>query len=339
MRCKKAIFPILWMFLIAKLSAQDLSEKATAFINTLSPTLKENALFAFEDSERYNWNFVPVSRKGPTFNDFDEKQRQSALDLLKASLSGEGFKKSREIMELEKVLIIIENNRLRMADGSPMRDPLNYHFCIFGKPSPDGVWGWRFEGHHISWNFTSGQGKLLSATPSFLGSNPGIVKIEQQRGKEVLKQESELGFDLVNSLSKDQLKITKFAENAPREILTGNDREVKKMETTGISYKALTAPQKDLFMRLLNVYIGNYIFDFSETLRAKIADAGLDNLHFAWAGGLREGIAHYYRIQGPTLLIEYDNIQNDANHVHTVVRDLTNDFAEDVLKAHYEQEH
>jgi hypothetical protein len=321
------------------LVAQDLSEKATVFINSLSAAQKKAALFSLEDAERFNWNFVPVSRKGPTFHDFNEQQKQAALDLLKASLSAEGYRKTREIIELEKVLIIMEDNRLRMSDGSPMRDPLNYHFCIFGNPSPDEFWGWRFEGHHISWNFSSDQGTIASATPSFLGSNPGIVPIELQRGKEVLRQETELGFSLVNSLSGDQLKIAKFSENAPREIFTGNDRRVKEIETIGISYKEMTAGQKELFMKLLNVYIGNYIYDFSETLRKKIKDAGLENLYFAWAGGLKKGVANYYRIHGPTLLIEYDNIQNNANHVHTVVRDLTNDFAEDMLKEHYEQHH
>jgi hypothetical protein len=220
-----------------------------------------------------------------------------------------------------------------------MRDPLNYHFCIFGEPSSTKIWGWRFEGHHLSLNFTSTNGAIISSTPSFFGSNPGVVNIEEQRGKEVLKLETELGFKLVNSLSEDQLKIARFSDTAPREIITGTKTKVEGIEPKGISYTTLNENQKEIFMKLLNVYIDNYELGFSKTLRNKINKVGVENLYFAWAGGLKRGIGHYYRIQGPMLLIEYDNIQNNANHVHSVVRDLTNDFAEDILRAHYQKEH
>ncbi len=326
-------------FYMGDLQAQSLSEKANKFLETLNPDLKSQTQFALADEERFNMNFVPIVRKGPTFHDFNEDQKQAAIDLLKASLSVEGFRKSKGIIELEKVLFIVENNRNKMSDGSPMRDPLNYHFCIFGKPSPTDFWGWRFEGHHISLNFTSSNGVIISSTPSFFGSNPGIVKIEEQRGKEVLKAETDLGFKLVNSLSDDQLTTARFSETAPREIITGNKHKVDPIEPKGISYTALNENQKKTFMELLNVYIDNYELGFSKTLRDKIDKAGIENLYFAWAGGLKRGIGHYYRIQGPMLLIEYDNIQNNANHVHSVVRDLTNDFAEDILRAHYQKEH
>ena len=329
-------FPILF---IGQLEAQDLSEKANNFLKTLTSDLKSLTLFSLTDAERLNMQFVPTSRKGPTFHDFNEGQKQAALDLLKASLSQEGFRKTKGIIELEKALIIVENNRNKMSDGSPMRDPLNYHFCIFGEPSPTKLWGWRFEGHHISLNFASNEGEIISSTPSFFGSNPGIVNIEEQRGKEVLKLETDLGFKLVNSLTEDQLKTARFSDTAPREIITGTKTKVEVIEPKGISYTTLNENQKETFMKLLNVYIDNYELGFSKTLRDKIIKAGLENLYFAWAGGLKRGIGHYYRIQGPMLLIEYDNIQNNANHVHSVVRDLTNDFAEDILKEHYQREH
>ena len=328
-----------FLFLI-KTSAQDLFEKANAFLETLSKEQKAKALFSLEDDERFNMNYVPLPRKGPTFHDFDVEQKHAAIDLLVASLSKEGYKKTQEIRELENILRIIENDdNDRMPDGRPRRDPLNYHFCIFGTPSSTEIWGWRFEGHHISLNFTSDSGRIVSATPTFYGSNPGIVNIEEQRGKKALKWESELGFKLVNSLTKDQLKMAKFSEEAPYEILSANHREVEGVEKIGITYAKLTKDQKKIFSQLLDVYIGNYIFDFQTTFRKKIMDAGVENLNFAWAGGLKEGVAHYYRIHGPMLLIEFDNTQNNANHVHTAVRDLTNDFAEDILKEHYKMEH
>ncbi len=320
------------------LAAQDLSDKAQVFLNSLTPELRKQAQFPMEDAERENFHFVPMPRKGPTFHNFDQTQKQAALALLQASLSAEGYRKSTEIMELEKVLIAMGDQHT-MRDGSAMRDPLNYHLCIFGEPSSETPWGWRFEGHHISLNFTSGQGRVVSSTPSFFGSNPAIVPIELDRGKRVLKLESTLGLDLVNSLSADQLAVARFSETALQEILTGTNREVALLEPMGIPYPDLSPAQQAALLELLEVYIGNYIFEFSETFRRKITGAGLENLHFAWAGGTRWGEPHYYRIQGPMLIIEYDNTQNNANHVHSVVRDLTNDFAEDFLREHYRNEH
>lgn len=317
--------------------AQDLDEKANRFLNALSPELKEQTQFGFENPLRESFHFVPMSRMGPTFKDFNEVQKNAALDLLRASLSAEGFNKARAIMELENVLMIID--QYNMPDGSLARNPLNYHFMIFGNPGPKNVWGWSFEGHHVSMNFTAEHGIMVSSTPSFMGSNPGIVGIDLDKGKQVLKQESNLGLSLVQSLNPFQLNQARFSDTAPRDIITGNKRNIAPIVPTGIAYSDLNAEQKRVFVELLEVYIGNYIFEFSETFRKKIWDAGIENLYFAWAGGLRWGEPHYYRIQGPMLLIEYDNIQNNANHVHTVVRDLTNDFAEDLLQNHYKKEH
>jgi Protein of unknown function (DUF3500) len=315
--------------------AQDLSQKAKDFLTTLSPELKLQAVFPLKHEERFNFNFVPLERKGPTFRDFNATQKTAALELLKASLSAQGFKKATDIIELEKALIIIE----KQAPDSRYRDPLNYHFCIFGTPTADKAWGWKFEGHHISVNFVSNEGRIVSSTPSFFGSNPGIVTIEEQKGKQALKLESELALLLVNALSEEQLKTARVSEEAPKEIITGNSRKASNIEPRGISFNALDDDQKKTFLQLLDVFVKNYELGFSKTLMEKIKKAGMDNLSFAWAGGLRYGVPHYYRIQGPMLLIEYDNIQNNANHVHTSVRDLTNDFAEDILREHYLSEH
>lgn len=331
MTSKRIAFLIVTLFPLLPLGAQDLAQKARDFLATLSPELRSKTLFTLEDAERYNMNYVPIKRKGPSFHDFGKKQKQAALVLLRGSLSEEGYRKTKEIMELEKVLATIENNRFR--------DPLDYHFCIFGQPLSEQPWGWRFEGHHISLNFTSIDNEIVSSTPSFFGANPAIVNIEEQKGREVLKLESKLGFMLVNSLNKDQLKVAKFSDHAPREIITGTQRKVGSIEPKGIQFTLLNPEQQETLMNLLNVYIDNYQFGFSQTLRGKIKKAGIENLYFAWAGSLKPGIGHYYSIQGPMLLIEYDNIQNNANHIHTVVRDLTNDFAEDILREHYQKEH
>lgn len=317
-------------------NGQNLVKKANAFLNTLSPDLRSQAQFSFGDAERFNWNFVPIKRNGPSFRDFNETQKNAAISLLRASLSDQGYQKARGIIELEAVLKAIEGRAI--ADN--YRDPLNYHISIFGKPSSMAEWGWRFEGHHLSLNFSSTKGMLVSSTPTFFGSNPGIVNSGDKIGTEVLKKEMQFGFLLLNSLDENQLKKARFAEIAPPEIITGNSRNASLLSPSGIEFRELNAAQKKIFMQLLDVYIRNYTSEFSEKLLAKIKIAGIDDLHFAWAGSLKPGSGHYYRIQGKALLIEYDNTQNNSNHVHTVVRDLTNDFGEDVLKGHYlKQDH
>jgi len=308
---------------------------ANEFLASLDESLKSKVLFEYKDAERYNWNFVPKARKGLSLHDLNEEQKQLAFALLKASLSDQGYSKATNIVALEAVLREVEGR----GEDDAYRDPMKYFFSIFGKPSEDDLWGWRFEGHHISLNFSSDDGTIVASTPTFMGSNPAVIPLEEQKGKQTLQLETELGFRLVNALNSQQLQQARFSENALPEIVSGNERNAKTLEPKGISYADLTALQKDLFDKLLNVYVKNYQLGFSTKLMEKIKKAGIENLYFAWAGSMKPGAGHYYRIQGPMLLIEYDNTQTNANHVHTAVRDLTNDFAEDILKEHYEKHH
>lgn len=337
---KKPILLLFSVLFVCQIGAQDLSEKANAFLNTLPQELRSKAHFELNDEERKNFNYVPLDRMGPTFHDFNTTQKEAALDLLRASLSKEGYRKATEIVSLETVLALIGADRGRkMSDGRPYRDPLNYHFCIFGNPSPNEFWGWRFEGHHVSVNFSSADGKIVSSTPTFFGSNPGIVRSTEYKGMEVLKKETDLGFELINSLSPDQLKTARFSDKAPYEIITSNDKEVGDIETQGISYSAFSKDQKTKFDQLLNVYLDAYEKGYATNFKKRIKEAGWDKLRFAWAGSLEPGVANYYRIHGPILLIEYANTQNNANHVHTTIRDLENDFGTDSLKEHYKSHH
>lgn len=315
--------------------AQDYLAKATLFLSLLDETLQSKAQYSFEDEERLNWDFVPHTRNGVRFHDLNEKQKEAAIALMKASLSAQGYKKAADILALEALLRQAEGR----GENDTYRDPMNYYFTIFGTPASDQVWGWRIEGHHLSLNFSSVKGIIESSTPSFMGANPAVVKTGVEKGKAVLKQETDLGFLLVNSLSPTQLKEAKFTDRALPEIVSGNNQKVESLEPKGISFTSLTEDQKKILLQLLDVYIKNYQMGFANKLMKKIEASGLENLSFAWAGGLQPGSGHYYRIQGPMLLIEYDNTQNNANHVHTVVRDLTNDFAEDILREHYAKEH
>jgi hypothetical protein len=309
--------------------------QASKFLSTLDEGLKAKAQYPYDDDERFNWWFVPRSRNGLSFHAMNPTQKAAAIALLKASLSDQGYQKASGVLALEAILREVEGRDA----GDTYRDPQNYYFTIFGSPSADEPWGWRIEGHHLSLNFSSLKGSIEASTPSFMGANPSIVQRGAERGKQVLKQETDLGFILVNSLSKDQLKIARFSDAAPAEIISGNNRKAGLPEPQGVGYTTLTDDQKKIFMQLLDLYVKNYQLGFSSKLMAKIRKAGVENLSFAWAGSMQPGAGHYYRIQGPMLLIEYDNTQNNANHVHTVVRDLTNDFAEDILREHYEKEH
>lgn len=328
---------LFFLGMIQALHAQNgpVATKATAFLRTLDEQQSAKATYSYEDDERYNWHFVPRQRNGLPLKDMSETQRQAALALLRASVSDQGYQKTTSIMALENVLRQVES---RPADDT-YRDPLNYSFTVFGDPAGDGIWGWRLEGHHVSLNFSSASGDIVSSTPSFFGSNPGVVRTGLQRGKQVLKAETDLGFTLVNSLSMNQLKTAVIADKAPADIFTSNQRRAALLEPDGLGYPDMTEQQRKTFLQLLNAYVKNYQLGFSKRLMDKIEKAGIENLSFAWAGSLQPGAGHYYRIQGPMLLIEYDNTQNNANHVHSVVRDLTNDFAEDILREHYEKEH
>jgi hypothetical protein len=331
----KTIFALLFTAMSIAAPAQPHLVAVNKFLSSLNDSLRSIAHYPYDDAERFNWWFVPRSRNGLSFHAMDVQQKEAATNLLKASLSQQGYQKASGILALEAILREVEGR----GQADSYRDPLNYYFTIFGNPSADQLWGWRIEGHHLSLNFTSLKGTVEAVTPSFMGANPAIVTKGAEHGKQVLKQETNLGFLLVNALTAAQLKEAVFAQTAPADIISGNRRKADQVRPEGISYHALTESQQNIFLQLLDVYVKNYNLGFSSKLMDKIKKAGIENLSFGWAGGTQPGDRHYYRIQGPMLLIEYDNTQNNGNHVHTVVRDLTNDFAEDILREHYEKEH
>lgn len=326
---------ILLMLAAVEAGAQDIVGSAKRVVESFNTDQKKKAVMAANDEERMNWNFVPTSRKGLPLAELNEDQKKLVRDLLKVSLSEQGYTKATNINTLEGILRQVEGR----SEGDGYRDPGKYFTSFFGMPESKGGWGWRFEGHHLSLNFYVIEGVIVSSTPSFMGANPAVVPSGDKKGWQVLKDETELGFELVKSLSAEQQKVAVFSDRALPEIVSGNDRQARLLEPKGISYKDLNADQQKVFIRLLNVFVKNYELGFSSKLWDKIQKAGLDNLAFAWAGSTTAGSGTYYRIQGPMLQIEYDNTQTRANHVHTSVRDLTNDFAGDILKEHYQKEH
>ena len=306
------------------------------FLAGLTPEQRQQATFPFADDERFNWNYVPIERQGVPLKQMNEAQRQLAMGILRTALSEQGYDKAKAIMELEVVLKALEN----LPPENERRDPEKYYFTVFGEPSAQEPWGWRVEGHHLSLNFSSLTGAVVAQTPAFMGSNPAIVPEGPQKGKQILKEEAALGFALVNSFTPEQLQKVIISEVAPNEIVTSNKRKALLDRPEGILYGEMNPEQKRLLNQLIDVYLHKYKKELAQSLRTKVERAGMDQMRFAWAGSREEAItgkAHYYRIHNPVLLIEYDNSQNDANHVHTVVRDISNDFGEDALREHYEK--
>jgi hypothetical protein len=321
---------------VAAVPASSINEvvaTANRFLGLLPEDLRSRALYPFTSEERFDWHFVPRNRNGLPLKSMNESQRRAALAVLRMGLSEQGFSKAQAIMDLENVLREIENR----PPNDTRRDPENYAFTIFGTPSEQQPWGWRIDGHHLSLHFSFISRKLISFTPGFMGSNPGIVPSGAQKGKQILKQESDIAYALLKSFTPDQLKKVIIATESPYEIVTGNSRKASLEKMEGLPVSKMNASQKKRFTELLNVYIGRYHKTLAQYQMNKLEKEGLEKLHFAWAGSTDRSAGHYYRIHGPVLLIEFDNTQNEANHVHTVVRDLQNDFGEDFLNEHYQK--
>lgn len=317
--------------------AQDAVTAANNFIQTLSVQQKQITLFSFDDEERYNYHFVPKERKGITFNEMNAEQKAAAGLLIHTCLSEKASRHTEEIMQLDQVLKVLEKRK----EEDHYRDTGNYHFSFFGIPSAETIWGWRLEGHHISFTFCFDKKKMVSGTPGFLGSNPAIITEGPQQGKQVLKTETDLGYALVQSLSSDQLNRALLAATAPADIISSNKRSLPAADTSGIAYTLLTPWQQQQLLYLIKEYVNRYTKLFAADMLKEIEAAGLAHLRFAWAGSTEKGPGqkHYYKITGPTLLIEYDNTQNNGNHVHSVIRDLQHDFGGDFLLEHYRKEH
>lgn len=304
---------------------------AQAFVASLDDSLSAAARFPFDDPEKYNVHFTPVPRQGADLRDMNPEQRSHVTAMLHSVLSDEGYRKATEIMQLESVLKMLE----KRPEEDDHRDPEKYYVLVFGEPSATEPWGFRFEGHHLSLNFSSVTGEV-AVTPAFLATNPAIVMEGPQKGKEVLKLEQDLGRQLVQMMDESQLKRVIIAPEAPADIITGVDREARLERFEGITAADMTEAQRELLWKVIGLYLGNMEASIAEKRMARVNQINLEDLYFAWAGGTEVGEAHYYRIHAPELIIEYDNIQNNANHIHTTWRDPLNDFGEDLLRKHYE---
>ncbi|MDB6153049.1 MAG: hypothetical protein JWL90_1502 [Chthoniobacteraceae bacterium] len=312
----------------------EMAQAASNFLVTLTPEQKAKVAFDFKGEERTNWHFIPRARKGLPIKEMTQEQRLLAHALLSTGLSHRGYTEAVSIMSLEAVLAELEKGK----NGTPTRDPELYYVSIFGTPGEKEGWGWRVEGHHLSLNFTAAGDAAPSMTPSFFGTNPGEVREGARKGTRILAHEEELGRALVKSLTDEQKKRAILPIEAPKEILN-DPKRVDHSKPEGLPQSQLTPEQTAQLVGLIKEYIGRHRPDVAAEDWAKIEKAGLGNVYFAWAGGLERGQPHYYRIQGATFVFEYDNTQNEANHVHSIWRDFNNDFGADLLQAHILQDH
>jgi hypothetical protein len=309
---------------------------ASAFLKSLPADLRATAGFPLEAPERLAWNFVPMERVGVSLLKLDDTQSELLGPLLATALSPEGLLAARGVMKHENILRRVETEA-GVANAS-RRDPGLYYTAVFGKPREGAAWGWRFEGHHLSINVTELPGEAPIVAPMFVGANPARVLAGPNAGFRLLAAEEDLGRELIRMLPASRRQSATIRDTAFSEILTGNDPKVQKLELEGLAAADMQTEEKAQLRRLIELYVGRMAPESAKDALARLDRAGFDKVRFAWAGGIETGQAHYYRVHGPTLLIEYDDTQGNANHIHTVYRDLERDFGGDALRAHYRSE-
>ena len=304
------------------------------FLDSLDEQQLAQANFPFDDSFRTRWHFFPITmwrRKGILMRDLNEKQRDISSRMLMKYLSKSGYAKTKKIIALETILAEIE-------DDTISRDPEIYFITIYGNPRKDSVWAWSFEGHHLSLNFTIVDNKI-SASPRFLGANPTPIQSGKRKGDRTLAEEEDLAYAFMHKLTRQQKQKAIFSDISFFDNFTSNKSEVSPLDPVGIQTTELNSMQKNNLKDLIALYLSSLPDEIALERENKILQEEFDEIRFAWAGGLKENKAHYYRIQGQSFLIEFANIQDNATHIHTVWRDFNGDFGRDLIKEHYLSQH
>lgn len=302
---------------------------ARSLLQSLPAGKRSQAQLPFESDERMNWNYVPMKRAGIPLADLDANQKTLVDSLLSSALSPQGLDTAKAIIQHELILRELEN-------GAPRRDPGLYYTVVFGEPGPRAPWAWRFEGHHLSVNATNIEGQRQVVAPLFMGSNPARVPSGPKMGLRLLAAEEDLARALMQMFAGERRSRAMLSDDAFPDIVTRNDPKVRSLGMEGLAASDMTAPEQQQLRKLLQVYANRLTESAARDQLDRIEHAGFGQLHFGWAGSTDPGKPHYYRLHGPTVLIEYDNTQNNANHIHTVWRDLERDFGGDLLRSHYE---
>jgi len=313
---------------------QRVADAAHAFLDTLSPDLQDQATFEFDSDVRKDWHFFPKERVGVSWKEMSVPQRRAAHALLRSTLSSKGYLKAISIMQLEAILQELEGG----PEVAGHRDPEKYWFSIFGDPVAGEDWGWRVEGHHLSVNVTASSGSIIATTPLFLGANPAEVPIGTMAGTRVLGDVEDLARRLVLSMEEEMRSRAIIDVVAPREVITVPEHAIDVGQPVGVRLNQMTGPQKRLLRQLIRELATTFRPEIANPTLAEIREQGGDQIYFAWAGGLSPDEGHYYRIHGASFVVEYDNTQNDVNHVHAVWHSLQNNFGLDTLSRHYKSD-
>lgn len=320
-------------------AATVMMRSANAFLGSLTAEQRQKATFALQGEELTRWNFVPTSmfpRNGLALREMTDAQRERAQDLLRASLSQRGYLTATAIMDLENVLHEIEGGRGTGARPEwPYRDPLTYFFSVFGEPTASGTWGYRIEGHHLSLHFVvKGSTMQVASSPTFFGTNPAEVRQGPKTGLRVLGAQEDAARALLATFTPEQRTAIQIAATVPGEMVTRNTVKVDPLTPPGLLASAMTAAQRDLLVKVIEVFAGAVPDELAAERMAKVRAAGIDKVSFGWAGGFEKGERYHFRVQGPTFLIEHNNTQNNGNHVHSVWRDFNGDFGRDLIAEH-----
>lgn len=342
---------VLCLFSILPVKAQDpaaynneIKQAATTFVNTLDPLQKRTALLSFNDTARIKWNNLPVglrARAGISIGNMNEVQRKLLHRILSASLSSQGYLKATGIMHLDNLLnAFYDSLYYRKTINDTLYHTLqdlqwshrNFYLAFFGQPS-DAMWGYKVEGHHLSINFTFVNNKL-SVTPFFIGTDPAEYAEAEYTGWRILGQEEDLGIKLINLLSDKQQKKATISNDVPEDIITGAESGKRLLPYQGIIAAEMTREQKAVLQYIIREFVFNMEYDKAMIEYNKIIKGDIDNIYFGWIGSMEESKPHYYILNGPTFLIEFDN--RTGKHIHSIWREKVNEFGEDVLRMHYE---
>ena len=312
-------------------ATKEMAEAAGKWLDSLSPEQKAKATYHYLDGERQFWYYPPLNRHGLPLRDMNQEQRDLAFGIMESSLEPQAYEQARAIIQHELILGPLEEER---GSVSFVRDPLLYYWTVFGEPGGKEPWAWRAEGHHVSLHFSVWGDEVTAVTPFFFGANPAEVPKGPQQGLRILGHREDLAIELMASMTEEQRAKAIIHDKAPWDILTYNTTKAPIHEGEGLAAAEMNGAQKELLLELITEYVNQVRTDVAREKLETIRREGLDHFRLVWAGATDRSRDHYYRIHGGTFLIEFDNIQNGANHIHSVWRDVENDFAADVLRDH-----
>ena len=319
-------------------AAREITAAVRAWLDGLDAAQRTQAVSPFETPERFVWAYTPGPREGLALRDMRLEQRAASSAIVASAMSSRTASEIAAIIALETVLGALEQEGGR--SGWMRRDPELYWFAVFGDPGSATPWSWRIGGHHVAIHVTVVDDSVIGTTPSFLGANPAIIPSGPRAGERTLPGEEELARTLVSDLTPKERKAAVVDSVAPADILTGTGRvaDVRSVPA-GIRHADLGGPRQAALERLIRHYVTRMRPEVADPAWERVLADGLGDVTFAWAGSDAPGRGHYYAVRGPRFVIEYDNTQNGANHIHAVWRDLDNDWGDDVLANHLATAH